>query len=127
MLEDPFCSRGRGLSVAILKGNDGFSFSLECRSASPEVVQVYASIVHGHDDGRGHDDDGHESGGHDDDSDVDDGVYNRVARYTGRYREDGHRDMTAAPRPRQGYPCEHRPLPSPGRPLRRLPTTRAWR
>ena len=49
MLENPFCSRGRGLSVAIMKGNYYFSFILECTSASPEVVQVYPSIVHDHD------------------------------------------------------------------------------
>jgi hypothetical protein len=119
MLEDPFGSRGRGLSVAIMKGNYYFSFILECSSASPEVVQLYASIVHGH-DGDDHDSDGH------DDGDVDDGVYNSVARYKDRYSEDSHSNMMAAQRPLQGYRCEYRPLPSPGRPIRRLPTTRAW-
>ena len=99
MLEDPFCSRGRGLSVAIMKGNYYFSFILECSSASPEVVQVYASIVHGHDrDGHDHGGDGHghDSDGHDDDGDVDDGVYNGVARYTDRHSEDSHSTLRVA-------------------------------
>jgi hypothetical protein len=82
-----------------MKANYYFSFILECSSASPEVVQVYASIVHDHDDdGHGHDSDVHDDDDdvHDDDDDVDDGVYNSVARYMDRYSEDSHSTLMVA-------------------------------
>jgi hypothetical protein len=80
------------LSCANMKGNYYFSFILECSSASPEVVQVYASIVHDHDD----DVHGHDSDVHDDDGNVDGVVYNSVARYTDRHSEDSHSNMMVA-------------------------------
>jgi hypothetical protein len=74
---------GTKLLIAGMKANDYFSFILACSSASPEVVQVYASIVYDHDD------------------DVDGGVYHSVARYTDRHSEDSHSNRIAAQRPRQ--------------------------
>ena len=114
--EESVCCRGTKLLIAGMKANYYFSFILECRSASPEVVQVYASTVRGHD-----------SDVHDDDDDVDDGVYHRVARYTDKHSEDSHSNMMAAQRPLQGYRCEYRPRASQRRPIRRPPTRRAWR
>jgi hypothetical protein len=74
--EESVCCRGTKLLIAGMKANAYFSFILACSSASPQVIQVYASIVYDHDD----DVHGHDRDVHDDDDDVDDGVYHSVAR-----------------------------------------------